>query len=78
MASAHLPYAKKTFARAARSGPVFKASFEANETKYTKSDENCVINKVDDNEDMISSFLQFWSETRNSSLYGAQLLTFHM
>lgn len=60
-ASFHHHHANKTVVRAARSVPVYKASLKVNKPKYTKSDEDFFIDKLDDDDDdMISSFLQFW------------------
>lgn len=66
MASAHHPHASfhqhhanKTVTRAARATPVSKAPFKANKTKNIKDDVDVSVDGIDDDE-MISSFLQFW------------------
>ena len=50
---------KKTVVRAARSAPVSRISFKGTKAKTLKSEEE-VVDTFDDDNDMASSFLQFW------------------
>ena len=50
---------KRTTVRAARSAPVSKVLLKGSKAKPSKSEEE-IVDSFDDDDDMASSFLQYW------------------